>query len=406
MATALAHHQAGRMASAEPLYRQVLQSEPNHPDALHLLGLLALQTDHPQEAFELIGRALGVVPHSPVFHNSLGTVLQRLDRIDEALGRFQAAVAIKPDYQDARDNLARMQAVLKEQSLQRYQQDVESRRQSRYMDYPAHVHLETLAVCTAACNFCPYPSLERKGTRMDSALIAKVIQDLTEIPADLPFQLSPFKVNEPFLDERLFDILASCNEKLPNAGLTLTSNASPLTEAKLNRLAQVRNLSYLWLSVNDHRPDAYEATMKLPYALTMERLALVHRKFTSGELAVPIILSRVGDGTDADDAFCQWVTKTFPGFQASVFQRGAWLGQVDVVVPDVPAVGCVRWFELSITATGIVAHCCMDGQAKWPIGDVSQQHVLEIYNAPEYRGLREKTLTRLDASPCNECTFL
>jgi hypothetical protein len=48
----------------------------------------------------------------------------------------------------------------------------------------------------------------------------------------------------------------------------------------------------------------------------------------------------------------------------------------------------------------------MDGKGLWPIGDVTQQSVLEIYNAPHYRRLREATQTRQQAEPCNRCTFL
>ena len=38
--SAFEHHQAGRLQQAEALYRQALQLEPNHPDALYLLGVL------------------------------------------------------------------------------------------------------------------------------------------------------------------------------------------------------------------------------------------------------------------------------------------------------------------------------------------------------------------------------
>ena len=149
-------------------------------------------------------------------------------------------------------------------------------RKSPYLDFPAHVHLETNALCNAACNFCPYPTLERKGVKMPDALIAKIIEDLRDIPSTLPFQLSPFKVNEPFLDTRLFSILAQINERLPNASLTLTTNASALTEKQLARLGRVRNLAYLWISMNDHRAAEYEATMKLPYRRTLERMRMIH----------------------------------------------------------------------------------------------------------------------------------
>jgi hypothetical protein len=48
----------------------------------------------------------------------------------------------------------------------------------------------------------------------------------------------------------------------------------------------------------------------------------------------------------------------------------------------------------------------MDGQAQWPIGDVTRQHVLEIYNAPDYRRLREQIVSRRQVSPCDTCTFM
>ena len=40
---AVSRHQAGNLADAEKLYRQVLAAEPNNSDAIHLLGVLAHQ---------------------------------------------------------------------------------------------------------------------------------------------------------------------------------------------------------------------------------------------------------------------------------------------------------------------------------------------------------------------------
>ena len=133
---------------------------------------------------------------------------------------------------------------------------------------------------------------------------------------------------------------------------------------------------------------------------------MIHAARASNRLALRIVLSRVGDGSSADLEFVRWVKSDFPLFEASVFQRGNWLSQVDTPTSPAPRVGCVRWFDLSITATGIVAHCCMDGNANYPIRDVSRQHVLEVYNAPAYRRLREHTARRQGAEPCNRCSFL
>ena len=39
----LSHHQFGRLQKAEKLYRRILQIYPDQPDALHLLGVIAIQ---------------------------------------------------------------------------------------------------------------------------------------------------------------------------------------------------------------------------------------------------------------------------------------------------------------------------------------------------------------------------
>jgi radical SAM protein with 4Fe4S-binding SPASM domain len=57
-------------------------------------------------------------------------------------------------------------------------------------------------------------------------------------------------------------------------------------------------------------------------------------------------------------------------------------------------------------ASGKVALCRMDGEGKHVIGDVNTQAVLDVYNSPEYRKMRQFTFSRKDAAaPCNECAY-
>ncbi|MGZ4956904.1 MAG: tetratricopeptide repeat protein, partial [Methylobacter sp.] len=44
---AIAHHQNGQLQDAEHLYRAILQVQPNHPEANHNLGTLAVQSEQP-----------------------------------------------------------------------------------------------------------------------------------------------------------------------------------------------------------------------------------------------------------------------------------------------------------------------------------------------------------------------
>ena len=95
------HHQAGRLGEAEAGYRQILAAEPNHPEALHLLGVMGLQAGRPEMAVELISQAIRADSADPVYHCNLGLAYKALGRSDDAVASFRKALAIKPDDADA-----------------------------------------------------------------------------------------------------------------------------------------------------------------------------------------------------------------------------------------------------------------------------------------------------------------
>lgn len=60
-------HRAGRVAEAESLYRAVLERNPEHPDANHNLGIVAVQSGNPHEALPFLKAALEAVPSQRQF---------------------------------------------------------------------------------------------------------------------------------------------------------------------------------------------------------------------------------------------------------------------------------------------------------------------------------------------------
>jgi hypothetical protein len=149
--------------------------------------------------------------------------------------------------------------------------------------------------------------------------------------------------------------------------------------------------------------------MKMPFDRTLRRLDLLHRRKLSDDLPFPVRLTRVSDGLLADTRFCEWTQSRYPAFRTRIIPRNDWLGEVASAdaAPGIPDVPCHRWFDMSITVTGMVAMCCMDGSVRYPKGDVTKHHVLEIYNQPHLRRLREQLVSRRAAAdPCNRCTYL
>lgn len=278
---------------------------------------------------------------------------------------------------------------------------------SPYLNFPIQVAMETYTKCNASCSFCTYPTLERIDNKMPDNLIEKIIGDLEVIPKQVPFRIVPYKVSEPFLDVRLFDILETCNERLPNANLRIFSNGSAITEKHLKSLSKLKNLDHLWISLNHYQAKPYEALMNLPFKRTLDRIDTIHRKKAAGEVSFEVVISRVCDYTDADLGFKMWAEERYPLFELHLIKPESWLGDIKSpgVSLEVPQTRCLRWYELSITSTGVVSLCCMDGQAAYPIGDVSKQHVLEVYNDPAFRKMREREADRTAYFPCNTCSY-
>jgi protein O-GlcNAc transferase len=102
---ALQHHQSGRLANAEALYRQILAVQPNQGDALHLLGLLASQAGRHQSAADLIRRAIAVNPANLDYYINLGNALVAQGQLDEAITTYGRVLQFKPDFAMAHNNL-------------------------------------------------------------------------------------------------------------------------------------------------------------------------------------------------------------------------------------------------------------------------------------------------------------
>lgn len=109
---ARAHHRAGELEQAELGYRAILAHDPDHADALHMLGLLACQLQRRDIGIPLIERAIARDGTVPAYHVNLGNALVSEARAADGAKAFRAALALDPNCVDALANLA---TVLKRQ---------------------------------------------------------------------------------------------------------------------------------------------------------------------------------------------------------------------------------------------------------------------------------------------------
>ena len=98
---ALRDFRSGRLEAAETRCQKTLSAEPNHADALHLLGLIYAATNRLDPGVELIARAIRNNPANADYFSNLGTLLQRQGKIDEAFKSYDIALKLKPDFATA-----------------------------------------------------------------------------------------------------------------------------------------------------------------------------------------------------------------------------------------------------------------------------------------------------------------
>jgi predicted O-linked N-acetylglucosamine transferase (SPINDLY family) len=103
--TALRAHQTGQLEEAEAAYLSILEHDPAHAGAWHLLGVLDHQRGRLALAAERIAKALGLDPHKAVYHNNYGVALKSLGRLDEAIAAYREALRRNSAYADAHANL-------------------------------------------------------------------------------------------------------------------------------------------------------------------------------------------------------------------------------------------------------------------------------------------------------------
>jgi tetratricopeptide (TPR) repeat protein len=91
-------HQSGQVAQAAALYRDILAADPNHFDALHLLGVARVHNNDVKNGLDLIERALAVNNADPAAHYNRALALILMQRPEDAVSALDTALSLKPDY--------------------------------------------------------------------------------------------------------------------------------------------------------------------------------------------------------------------------------------------------------------------------------------------------------------------
>ena len=105
LSEAIEHHRKGELERAARVYQAALAEDPQRPEALHLLGLVAIQKGDAVRAVDLIGRAVAARPDVAEYHGGLGEAYWALGQPARAAECYRESLRLRPDNPEALCNL-------------------------------------------------------------------------------------------------------------------------------------------------------------------------------------------------------------------------------------------------------------------------------------------------------------
>lgn len=100
-------HKTGQFPQAEEIYRDILNRQPDHADALHYLGLLAVIGGEVEKGIELVGRAISINPENAAAHSNLGNMLRDAGRLEDAMTHLRRSIDIDLTFASTHADLGR-----------------------------------------------------------------------------------------------------------------------------------------------------------------------------------------------------------------------------------------------------------------------------------------------------------
>jgi radical SAM protein with 4Fe4S-binding SPASM domain len=228
------------------------------------------------------------------------------------------------------------------------------------------VLIETQNTCTRKCAFCKF------GVAADPDVVQLAMGTIDHIAqqlSDLKFngRISPFGINEPLLDDRLFDIIRAFRVACPAAEISINTNGDLLTHRIHQRLFDV-GLSALGISLYSE-----SARQKM-------------QQFLGDPLLPTIAIDMINPGPKLEN------------------RGGSVPGMDNAQQRHLP---CHRPSNmLVIRPSGDVVLCCADMYSRVVMGNVEQQSLVEIWNADRFVRYRErlKLGQRSTLDLCRDCS--
>lgn len=266
---------------------------------------------------------------------------------------------------------------------------------------PRTVHLDLINKCNACCVFCHYPLVKRPREPMPWDVFVSAVKQCLDLEVR---EIVPVLYGELFLLEDWFERCKYIEDNCKSAGLCIATNGSLLTDSVLDLLSKLGRLKQVNVSLNALNPEQHKQIMRIDGFHEIEN-AIARLRMKLSKRGTKILVSMAFDTMyhnedDHNEFIERWgdtVANVFPtycrdGYQKRIFaptRRKCW----------------TPWLNPVILNDGTVVLCCQDFNGEYPLGNVINCHLGDVWNSEvlsEIRHLHD-TEERVRIPLCRQC---
>jgi hypothetical protein len=276
-----------------------------------------------------------------------------------------------------------------------------------------YVSLEAHTVCNQSCYFCPVSIAPREDYFMPTELYERIVGELAAW-RDTIEAVFMINYNEPTADKRFVEQVRTIRAAgLPPAVLT---NGTGLTPKRVDALAEMGGLRFLSINLSTLDRERYRKERGGDHL----EMVLRHLDYAKDKpLAEQMDMVVLGTGDENHRRDFQEISARFAGsrFNVKSFEVMDRAGYLQIglkpALPNQRLCGCENvgsrpLQHLHITPRGTCVLCCEDYDAKYVVGDLTQESVLDVLTGPALARMR-RWAYGIEEAPrdfiCRGCTF-
>lgn len=278
--------------------------------------------------------------------------------------------------------------------------------------FPRTVQIQTMTGCNADCIFCPYGAshASQPHGRMEDDLFRNIIGECARHRVR---RISPYLMNEPFLDPGIVDRIRYVKSQMPRCKVVVTTNGSMMRPGVIDSLLRLDPpLDALYISFQGIDPEVYRQTMRggLELSATLENVEYLTQRMAALRIRHPRVwITMVNTGLlDEKRAMRFWRARGVRCKFTEMDNRGGNLNEENIYPAGAmqPNTTCTRLFKQAyILFNGDMVLCCADYSRRVVLGNVRTDSISAVWNGDAAIGIRRTYLAKRyhDLILCRDC---